>query len=67
MDKSKAEEIPWWKNWGKKKQAYWKEKEYHSVKKGKKSLVKATGTGGAPHWRPDSEQRSRRQTKICDT
>ena len=34
-------------------------------RKEKRSFVKATGTGGAPRWRPDFEQRSRRQTKIC--
>ena len=33
----------------------------------KKTLVKATGTGGAPRWHPDFEQRGRRQTKICHT
>ena len=31
------------------------------------SFVKATGAGGAPRWRPDFKQRSRRQTKICYT
>ena len=35
------------------------------LRKEKRSFVKATGTGGAPRWRPDFEQRSRRQTKIC--
>ena len=45
-----------------------KKREYQSVKKRKRtSLVKATGTGGAPCWRPDFEQRSRRQTKIYHT
>ena len=30
------------------------ERKYHSVKRSKKSsFVKGTGTGGAPHWRPD--------------
>ena len=29
--------------------------------------MKATGTGGAPLWRPDFEQRSWCQTKICYT
>ena len=67
MDKSKAEEIPWWKNWGKKSRPNENRKSTILLKKEKKSLVKATGTGGAPRWRPDSEQRSRRQTKICDT
>ena len=33
----------------KKKQAQRNEKEYHSVKKRKKSFVKVTGIGGAPH------------------
>ena len=31
------------------------------------SFVKATGTGGAPRWRLDFEQRSRRQAKMCHT
>ena len=45
-----------------------KKREYLSVKKRKRtSLVKVTGTGGAPCWRPDFEQRSRRQTKIYHT
>ena len=43
-----------------------KERKYYSVKK-KKSFVKANSTGGTPRWRPDFEQRSRRQTKICRT
>ena len=34
-------------------------------RKEKKSFVKVTG--GTPRWRPDFEQRSRRQTKICHT
>ena len=34
-------------------------------RKEKRSFVEATGIGGAPRWRPDFEQRSRRQTKIC--
>ena len=36
-------------------------------RKEKRSFVKATGIGGAPRWRPDFEQRSRRQTKIGHT
>ena len=36
-------------------------------RKEKRSFVEATGTGGAPRWRPDFEQRSRRQTKIGHT
>ena len=35
--------------------------------KKKNSSVKAISTDGAPRWRPDFEQRSRRQTKICHT
>ena len=34
-------------------------------RKEKKSFVKVTE--GTPRWRPDFEQRSRRQTKICHT
>ena len=55
------------KNKQKQKQAKRRKKEYHSVKKRKKSFVKATGTGGALRWRPDFEQRSRLLTKICHT
>ena len=45
-----------------------KKRDYQSVSKRKRtSLVKAIGTGGAPCWRPDFEQRSRRQTKIYHT
>ena len=51
----------------KKEKAQRRKKECHSVKNRKKSLVKATGTGGAPRWHPDFEQRGRRQTKICHT
>ena len=29
------------------------------------AFVKATGTSGAPRWRPDFDLISRRQTKIC--
>ena len=49
MEKSKAKESPVKKKRPKKKQAQQNEKEYHSVKKRKKSFVKVTGTGGAPH------------------
>ena len=55
------------KNKQKQKQAKRRKKEYYSVKKGKKSFVKATGTGRALRWRPDFEQRSRLLTKICHT
>ena len=53
------------KNKQKQKQAKRRKKEYHSVKKRKKSFVKATGTGGALRWRPDFEQRSRLLTKLA--
>ena len=63
MEKSKAEESPWEKK-GKKtgptrkeRVPFWQEN----------SFVKATGTGRAPRWRPDFEQRSRCQTKIFHT
>ena len=36
-------------------------------RKEKNSFVKATSTGVAPRWRPDFEQRSHRQIKICHT
>ena len=32
-----------------------------------KIFVKATSSSGASRWRPDFEQRIRRQTKICHT
>ena len=51
----------------KKKQAPRRKKGYHSVKKRKHSFVKVTGTSGASRLRPDIDQRSRRQTKICHT
>ena len=55
------------KNKQKQKQAKRRKKEYYSIKKGKKSFVKAAGTGRALRWRPDFEQRSRLLTKICHT
>ena len=58
MEKSRAEERPWLKKTKQKKILSRKETN---------SFVKATGTGGAPRWRPDFKQRSRRQTKICHT
>ena len=51
----------------KKKQTPRRKKGYHSVKKRKHSFVKVTGTSGAPRLRPDFDQSSRRQTKICFT
>ena len=45
---------------GKKIQAIRTKKENHSVKKRKRSLVKATGTGGASRWRPDFAHRVRK-------
>ena len=39
----------------KKEKAQRRKKECHSVKNRKKSLVKATGTGGAPRWHPNKE------------
>ena len=44
-----------------------KERVPFCQKKEKNSFLKTTGTGGAPRWRPDFEQRSRHQTKICQT
>lgn len=35
--------------------------------KEKDSFEKVTGTSGALHWRPNFEQRSSHQTKICHT
>ena len=60
----------------KKKRAQRRKKEYQSVKKERVPICQekkedfpceATGTGGAPCWRPDFEQRSRRQNKIYHT
>ena len=51
----------------KKKGAVRGKKEYRSVKRRKKIFVKATSSSGASRWRPDFEQRIRRQTKICHT
>ena len=62
---SKAEENPWLTKKETEKQALRGNKEYHSVKKRKKSSVKATGIGEAPRWRPDLEQRSRVKTKFA--
>ena len=45
---------------GKKIQALRTKKENHSVKKRKRSLVKATVTGGASRWRPDFVHRVRK-------
>ena len=45
---------------GKKIQAIRTKKENHSVKKRKRSLVKATGTGGASRWRADFLHRGRK-------
>ena len=56
MEKSKSEESPV------KKIAKEERKSIILSRKEKKSLVKATGTGGAPRWCPDFEQRSRRKT-----
>ena len=61
MEKSKV----FGKRKGKKKQAQRRKKEYHSVKKRKNCVVIAIGTDVAPRWRPDFEQRSRRQTSLC--
>ena len=63
LQNSKVEESPWEKE----KQTPRRKKGYHSVKKRKHSFVKVTGTSGAPRLRPDIDQRSRRQTKICHT
>ena len=51
----------------KKKKSSKKKERVPFCQEQKKSLVKATGTGGAPRWHPDFEQRGRRQTKICHT
>ena len=51
----------------KKKGAVRGKKEYRSVKRRKNIFVKATSSSGASRWRPDFEQRIRRQTKICHT
>ena len=51
----------------KKKRGRKRKKEYRSVKRRKKIFVKATSSSGASRWRPDFEQRIRRQTKICHT
>lgn len=49
----------------KKELAQRRKTQNQSIKRRNNSSVKATGTGGAPRWRPGFEQRSRRQTKIC--
>ena len=59
MEKSRADERPWLKK-KKKNKKFLPRKETNS-------FVKATGTGGAPRWRLDFEQRSRRQAKMCHT
>ena len=58
-----------WKNQERKKDLDKKQKKNKKFCQGKEtySFVKATGTGGAPRWRPDFKQRSRCQTKICHT
>ena len=62
MEKSKAEESPWRKKGNKKrKQAQRRKKEYQ------KFLCESDWFSRAPRWRPDFEQRSRRQTKIYQT
>ena len=44
-----------------------KERVPFCQEKGKNFFVKATSSSGASRWRPDFEQRIRRQTKICHT
>ena len=70
MEKSKSEEILGKKRKERKKKTTERKKKTTERKKvpfcqEKKSFVKANSTGGTPRWRPDFEQRSRRQTKIC--
>ena len=66
MEKSKAEESPWKKL---KRESKKGPKKKGGVpfcqEKKKKSVVKASGIGGAPRWHPDFKQRSRRRTKLC--
>ena len=54
---------------GKKKKSRPKEERKSTIqsRKEKYCFVEATGTGGAPRWRPDFEQRSPRRTNICQT
>ena len=42
-----------------------KKKETQRSQDKKKIPFRAIGSGEAPRWRPDFEQRSRRQTKNC--
>ena len=67
--REEEERRRWLKKKRKKKKelAQRRKTQNQSIKRRNNSSVKATGTGGAPRWRPDFEQRSRRQTKICHT
>ena len=56
-----------WKNQERKKDLGLKTKKEKKIlsRKETNSFVKATGTGGAPRWRPDFKQRSCCQTKFA--
>ena len=67
VEKSKAEETPWENIRKKKTGLKKKERVPFCQEKKKKSLCGSDWYWRSPRWRPDFEQRSRRQTQICYT